>query len=89
MDANLTTGMASYLDPVLKENKGRHNSNSELTGDALRILLRVDRDPLLNLVCKLLLHILEGGFDDLAGSTGGRPEMENNDTTHSIFSTVT
>lgn len=89
MDANLASRVATDLHVVLKENKGRDHSHSELARNPLGILLGVNRDPLLNLVRKLLLHIIEGGLDDLARSAGRRPEMKNNNTAHSIFSTVT
>jgi hypothetical protein len=74
---------------VLEENNGRNHGHSKVTSDTLRILLGIDGNPLLDLVRKLLLHILQRRLDDLTGSTGRRPEMENNYTTHSIFSTVT
>lgn len=81
--------MTRNLNVVLQNHDGRNYRNVELTCNVLGVILGIDGHPLLNLVLKLFLNVFERGLDDLTGITRGRPEVKNNNTTHSIFSTVT
>jgi hypothetical protein len=65
------------------------DSNAKLASNSLWVFLGIDRNPFLNLICELFLEILKSRLDDLTRTAGRRPEVKNNNTTHSIFSTVT